>query len=117
MPDFVHRKFRSTILGLLSVFFVGFLASSHVYVASKGSAYSGYLLAADHIFEVGVALILLALCTAVGAPFWTVSTFALEERRRRWFSQRRWDAGAFRPSYSFAVFFSELGLQPSPWSL
>jgi hypothetical protein len=66
IQDSVHRKFRSWILPSLWTFLAIVLTSVHVYVTRKGSAYAGYLLVADHIFEISLALVFLAVCLSVG---------------------------------------------------
>jgi hypothetical protein len=42
------------------------LVSAHIYVNAQGPNYAGFLLVLDHLFDLGVVLILLAVCVGVG---------------------------------------------------
>src|SRR5688572_6392099 len=45
----------------------------HIHVTTQGAGYAGVLLVFDHLFNVGLVLALLILCSAVG--FWILACF------------------------------------------
>jgi len=51
---------------LSSLFVILGLTSVHVYVKTQGTAYAGILLAVDHLFDLAITLLLLAICAGVG---------------------------------------------------
>ncbi|MDX1488618.1 MAG: hypothetical protein R3268_10490, partial [Acidiferrobacterales bacterium] len=55
---------RNGLLGPVLAFAA--LTGVHVYVGAQGTDYSGFLLFLDHLFDITIVLILLALCAAVG---------------------------------------------------
>src|SRR5439155_24196183 len=58
---------------LLSLAAFALLTVAHAYVTVQGEWYIGSLLILDHLFNIGVVLALLTLCTAVG--LWTLARF------------------------------------------
>jgi hypothetical protein len=59
-----NRKRRYVLS--LSLGLVVSLISAHLYVVARGPNYAGFLLVLDHLFDLGIVLMLLALCAGVG---------------------------------------------------
>jgi hypothetical protein len=51
---------------LLVPLVIACLISAHIYVNAQGPNYAGFLLILDHLFDLGIVLILLAVCAGVG---------------------------------------------------
>jgi hypothetical protein len=51
---------------LLVPLVIACLISAHIYVNAQGPNYAGFLLILDHLFDLGIVLILLAVCVGVG---------------------------------------------------
>ena len=61
-----HRSPKDWLVLLTVVLLFGGLAVAHIYVGTQGTDYAGALLFLDHLFDFGVALALLVICTGLG---------------------------------------------------
>ncbi len=73
-PSVHNRRQQSFVL--LGLTLAIFLTTVHIHVTAQRAEYVGFLLVFDHLFNLGLVLALLLLCSAVG--LWTLKSFGVE---------------------------------------